>query len=110
MTFAPADSPEERRHRVQLAAAVNAALRGETHNTGTMTVPAGATEYLLKDPRLGVEKMLSLTPLDAEAAQAGVWVDRSGLTRGSARLRFTRPPAAECGFDYSITGIQRLKA
>lgn len=110
MSFAPPDSPEERVHRRQLAGAANAALRGETHNTGTVKVAAGAAFVVLKDPRLSVEKVVTLTALDAVAAGLGPWLDRAAGKKGEAVIRFTATPAQECAFDYTITGIQRYGA
>ena len=68
MTFAPTDNPNEKAHRRMLASAANAALRGETHNTGSFRVAAGAGEYVLEDPRLNVDRVIALTAQDRAAA------------------------------------------
>lgn len=84
-----------------------AALRGESHNTGLLKVAAGASSAELRDPRMGGEKVISLTPLDPVAANLRFYVDRTGMAKGKALVRFTSPPEQNCSFDYVITGIQR---
>lgn len=106
MSFAPLDSPNENAHRRQLARAANAALRGETHNTGTFTLPAGATEYVIRDPRLGVERAVLFSPLDAAAANLRPWLDKASMAGGEATVRFTTAPANDCSFEYVIIGTQ----
>lgn len=110
MSFAPLDSPNENAHRRQLARAANAALRGETHNTGTFTLPAGATDYVIRDPRLNAERAVLLSPLDAEAANLRPWLDKTSVVRGEATVRFTAAPASDCTFDYVIVGTQPINA
>lgn len=66
--LAPRSSLNEVSHRMQIADAANAALRGELLNTGTVTIVAGATSTTITDARLGVGKLLLLTPLDAYGA------------------------------------------
>lgn len=106
MSFAPLDSPNESAHRRQLARAANAALRGESHNTGTFTLPAGATDYVIRDPRINVERVIMLSPLDAEAANLRPWLDKASVVRGEATVRFTAAPAVDCAFDYVLIGTQ----
>ena len=110
MSFAPLDSPNENAHRRQLARAANAALRGETQNTGTFTLPAGATEYVILDPRLGVERTVLFAPLDPTAANLRPWLDKASMVRGEATVRFTAAPVSDCAFDYVIIGTQPFTA
>lgn len=110
MSFAPLDSPNEGAHRRQLARAANAALRGETHNTGTFTLPAGATAYVIRDPRLSVERVVLLSPVDAVAANLRPWLDKASVVKGEATVRFAAAPASDCAFDYVIIGTQPFTA
>lgn len=113
MNFAPADGPGEdggRVHRRQIAAAANSALRGETHNTGVLSVPAGVTDVTLTDPRMGAEKVVLLSATDNVAADLHPWIDRSSIVKGSVIVRFTHPGGADCSFDYVIVGTQRFGA
>jgi hypothetical protein len=109
-SFAPPDFPDERTHRHLVAEAANAALRGETHNTGVFTLPAGATEFTLHDPRIGVEKVLLLSPLDAGAATLAWWIEESATAKGVATIKFATAAAANCRFNYAIVGTKRLGA
>ena len=110
MNFAPTDSSNEKMHRRVLAMAANAALRGETHNTGSFRVPAGAAQYVLEDPRLNVDRVVALTALDSVAADLRPWIAPADLGKGRAVIRFSRPADADCGFDYIITGTKRLES
>ena len=110
MSFAPLDSPNENAHRRQLARASNAALRGETHNTGTFTLPAGSTEYVILDPRLGVERAVLFSPLDPVAANLRPWLDKTSMAGGEATVRFTTAPVSDCSFEYVIIGTQPFTA
>ncbi len=107
MGFAPATGDNERVHREQCARAANEALRGETHNTGVITVPAGTGDFLIRDARLGVGKVLILTPLDAHAANAHWYVPE--MLNGSARVVFTAHPGGDANYAYVICGIGNTK-
>ncbi len=110
MNFAPTDLPDERSHRRQIAEAANSALRGETHNTGTILISSGTTEFVLQDPRMGAEKVVVLIPLDSTAANLHAWVDRSSIGKGTVTIRLAHPAGGDCSFDYIITGTKRLGA
>lgn len=100
--FVPLTSADEALHRHQLAGAVNASLRGETANTGQFTVNVGVTEYTLWDARLGVGKVLLLSPANAAAA-ASRWYVRE-ILKGTATIIVTEPPLSAALFSYAITG------
>jgi hypothetical protein len=87
-----------------------AAQRGETHNTGTFTLPAGAQEYELHDPRMGAEKSVFLTPLDATAAGLRWWIEESSIAKGAVMIKFLGSAEDDCRFDYMICGVKRFRA
>ena len=101
--FAPLDMPGESQHRRLIAEAANAALRGETHNTGNFTAPAGADNFILEGPRLGIGKVLQLTPRNAAAAVSGWFV--SEVQNGTAIIVFNAPLAADAAFDFVVAGV-----
>lgn len=86
----------------QLAAAANAALRGETLNTGRLSVTAGATSTLLLDARCGKGRVLVLIPASAAAAALKWWVQ--AMDNGSATIGHDAP-GANVDFTYAIQGI-----
>ena len=90
------------------AAAANAALRGETHNTGAFTLCAGSAEHRLADPRMGAGRVVLLSPLDAGAAPLQWWLDEAPVVKGGVTIRFSPAPEQDCRFNYAIFGIQRL--
>jgi hypothetical protein len=102
-SFAPLDSLDERTHRQQLAKGVNAALRGDSHNTGQITVPAGTEDYVINDPRIGVGRILVFTPANAEAAQLQIYLTE--VLNGSAAISFINMPSDEAVFYYAIIGM-----
>ena len=53
MSFAPLTNPNGDLHRRQLAESANAALRAETANTGTFTVPPGSAEAAARTETVG---------------------------------------------------------
>ena len=101
--FAPLDMPGERQHRRLIAEAANAALRGESHNAGRFTAPAGESDFVLEAPRLGIGKVLLLTPRNAQAAVSGWYV--SEVRNGSATIVFNAPLAADAAFDFVVVGV-----
>jgi hypothetical protein len=82
-----------------------AALRGETHNTGVFTLPAGSEEYGLFDPRMGAGRLVLLSPLDAGAAALGWWVDESTIIKGGVTIKFLSAPGSDCRFGYAVVGV-----
>ncbi len=103
MSFAPSDSQDSRSHRMQLAKAANEALRGETHNTGSIPIPKGATEFEILDSRIGYGKVLVLSPRTSGAAGLQ-WYVRD-LEKERAVIAFTSPSEHDAVFDYVIVGV-----
>ena len=101
--FVPLTSLNETLHRVQLASGVNSALRGETHNTGTVSVPGGSQTHTVRDSRLGVGRVLHLSPANAEASAAQWYVPE--VLNGEAEICFSVAPQGEALFKYTIGGV-----
>lgn len=89
-----------------LGNAANSALRGETHNTGTMAVPAGETAVTIRDRRCGVGKLAFLIPLDAIAATLN-W-HLSGMTTNAMSFTFSTAPESPCAFGFVIIGAGKI--
>jgi hypothetical protein len=100
--FCPTEVMDEKQHRRLIAEAANAALRGETHNTGQFTAPPGAASYTLQHSRLGVGKVLLLVPTNAAAA-ISLW-HVSKILKGTAVINFSNPPTSDAAFDFVIIG------
>ena len=100
--FCPVDIMDEKQHRRLIAEAANAALRGETHNTGRFTAPPGVS-FVLKSPRLGVGRLLLLMPRNASAAAARWFIDE--VEKGSATINFTPPLTEAADFAFAVVGV-----
>ena len=94
----PASTPAQ---MLSLAVGVNAALRGDTANTGRATCAAGETSLTIKDARCRAGRLALLVPLDQAAAQAVWWL--SDMTRESMTFRFASAPG-ECSFGWALVG------
>ena len=90
------------RQMLALAAAVNAALRGDCANTGLLDVPAGASSAEVRDSRCRAGRLALLIPLDAEAA-ALRW-HLAAMERGLMRFGFASPAPAPCRFGWMLAG------
>ena len=90
----PASSPAQ---LLALAVGVNAALRGDTANTGRVDCAAGKTSVTVYDKR----RLAMLIPLDAAAASAVWWLD--GMTRDSMTFAFATAPGP-CRFGWALIG------
>ena len=110
MNFAPLDGLDPGTHRRQIAGAANAALRGESHNTGVFGLAAGQTSFALRHPLIGAGKTVFLSPGDATAAGLHWWVDAGTLVKGGVTLRFTAAPASACTFNYAVVGVKPYAA
>jgi len=100
--FCPTDIMDEKQHRRLIAEAANAALRGETHNTGRFTAPPGSN-YVLRSPRLGVGRVLLLSPRNAPAAAAKWYVSEE--EKGSVTINFTPPLTEAADFAFAVVGV-----
>ena len=89
------------RQMLALAAAVNAALRGDCANTGLLDVPAGAAEITVADARCRAGRLALLVPLDAEAASVR-W-HLAAMERGAMRFGFDSVPHS-CRFGWLLAG------
>ena len=87
---------------LQIAAAVNKALRGETANVGTVTAAAGSAKVTVQDPRCRYGRLALLIPLDAEAA-AAAW-HLSDMTQGSMEFTFGAALGADATFGWALIG------
>lgn len=94
----PASTPAQ---MIALAVGVNAALRGDTANTGRVTCAAGATSVTVTDRRCRAGRLAFLIPLDAAAASAVWWL--SDMTRDSMTFSFAESPGA-CSFAWALIG------
>jgi hypothetical protein len=84
-----------------LAAAVNAALRGDCANTGLLAVPAGTQEVTVQDARCRAGRLAQLIPLDAQAARVR-W-HLAAMERGAMRFGLEGVDAA-CNFGWMLLG------
>lgn len=89
------------RQMLALAVGVNAALRGDTANTGRVDVPAGVTSITVQDSRCRAGRLALLIPLDA-AASAAAWHLES-MERGSMTFGFASAPGP-CAFGWALIG------
>lgn len=101
--FAPLNLGNEASHRTLIAQAANAALRGETYNTGTLTVSSAMVT--LKNLRIGPGKQIVMTPANAEAAGLAWYVAET--RKGEADIVFPVAPSGEAKFTYSVVGTGR---
>ena len=91
---------------LQIAAAVNKALRGETANTGTVTAAAGSAKVTIQDPRCRYGRLAILIPLNAAAAGVQWYLDvaNDGMTQGSMEFTFVAAPGADAEFGWALIG------
>ena len=101
-TFVSQTSSNGPGQMLRICAAVNAALRGETANTGKFTLAAGATSITIQDKRCRAGRLALLMPLDAAAASLTGWL--SNMTRDEMTFTFTSAPASDCAFGWAILG------
>ena len=94
----PASTPAQ---MIALAVGVNAALRGDTANTGRAACAAGETSLTIKDARCRAGRLALLIPLDQAAARSVWWLE--SMTRGSMTFRFASAPG-ECSFGWALVG------
>ena len=94
----PASTPAQ---MLALAVGVNAALRGDTANTGRAVCAAGETSLTIRDGRCRAGRLALLVPLDEAAARAVWWL--SEMTRESMTFRFASAPG-ECAFGWALVG------
>lgn len=87
---------------LSLALAANAALRGESDNTGTASLPAGSDSFTVIDPRCRAGRLAFLIPMNGDAA--GLAWHLETMTRYSMTFGFDSAPAAEAKFGYVIIG------
>ena len=100
--FAPIVSTPTPGQMLDLALAANAALRGETANTGTFTLAAGDTSVSIIDPRCRAGRLAILVPLNAAAAGLAWYLET--MTQDVMSFAFASAPSAEAKFGYVIVG------
>lgn len=93
------NSPERCR---QMAAGINAALRGDTANIGRVTCAAGADSVTVKDKRCRAGRLALLIPLNSVAAGLDWWL--SDMTRDSMTFNFSPTPTGEARFGWALIG------
>jgi hypothetical protein len=101
--FAPQALPDEAAHRSLIARAANAALRGETHNAGRFTLPAGQSSLSVRDARFGAGRLALLVPLNQAASALPWW--QEAMSRGQAVFSFGAAPATDAEFGYAVLGV-----
>ena len=104
--FCPTEMSDEKQHRRLIAEAANAALRGETHNTGYFIAPPGE-RYILQHPRLGVGRVLVLSPRNDAAALAHWFV--TDEMNGTAIIIFTPPLTETAAFSFAVVGVGNIE-
>jgi hypothetical protein len=86
-----------------LSVQVNAALRGESYNTGHITLASGAQVFTLNDPRVRAGRTVLLCALDAAAAAClPLWVEY--VQNEQANLHFTSAATGAANFAYVVCG------
>ncbi len=89
---------------LELARAVNAALRGDCANTGLLDVPEGAERVTVRDARCRAGRLALLISLDEDAARAR-W-HLAGMERGSMTFAFDAAPGP-CRFGWMLGGGEK---
>jgi len=87
---------------LQIAAAVNKALRGECANVGRVTAASGTSSVTIQDPRCRAGRLAMLIPLNAAAAAAAWYL--SSMTQGSMTFSFTAALGGDADFGYAFLG------
>lgn len=100
--FIPQTPDASPQRGLALAAAVNAALRGDTFNTGRVICKAGSDAVTVQDARCRAGRLALLIPLDAQAAALN-W-HLAAMTRGSMTFCFSAAPPADAAFGWAIIG------
>ncbi|MBO4311551.1 MAG: hypothetical protein J5828_00955 [Desulfovibrionaceae bacterium] len=100
--FAPHSTSPTPGQMLSLALAANAALRGETANTGTASLAAGSDGLTILDQRCRAGRLALLIPLNEDAA--GLAWHLETMTQGSMTFAFASAPSAEAKFGYVIVG------
>lgn len=85
-----------------LAAGVNAALRGDCSNTGSVAVGSGASGVTIRDRRCRVGRYAVLVPLNAAAAESRWYL--SAMALNEMTFTFTTPPSAAASFGWVLMG------
>lgn len=101
---APYFQVDEQRHRRKIAEWAKQANSGHIPVTGLVTLAAGGTTTTVIDARSGVNSVINLCPITANAASAGpsIWV--STFNKGSFVLTHANSAAADKTFRYTIFG------
>lgn len=92
----PRDSGDERKHRRQIAAAVNALLQGKLNATGTVTLTANQATTTLTDARLTINSAVLFDPTTANAAADNPY----GSTRNNGTWTLTHANNAQTDRTY----------
>ena len=87
---------------LQIATAVNKALRGECANVGRVTAASGASSVTIQDPRCRAGRLAMLIPLDATAAGVQWWL--TAMTQGSMTFGFVTALGADAEFGFAFIG------
>lgn len=90
-------------HRRRLADAVNGAIDGRTNNAGLLTITASQTTTAITDSRVGIDSVILLSPLTANAAAA------IGTTyvsaRGDSTFTLTHANNAQTDRDFAYAVV-----
>lgn len=100
--FVPQTPDNSPKRCLDLAVAVNAALRGDTANTGRLTCAAGQNSVTVEDKRCRAGRLALLIPLDSVAAGLEWWL--ADMTRDSMTFGFYPAPSAEALFGWALIG------
>lgn len=88
----------------KVVTAVNNILRGKTNNTGEVTLRVSQTTTTLTDIRIGINSVIQLMPMTANArtALANVYFDEPGDE--TVVINHSSSVNADQEFRYTITG------
>lgn len=96
----------EKEHRRQLAQLGNNLLQGKMNAVIKVTLAANAASTVVTDSRIGANTGLCFSPLSANAAAAlaGLWVDASAQTNGTATLHHANTATNDRTFNVLLIG------
>lgn len=98
----PSHGGDIRRLAEAVARSARDAIGGRTLNVGRASAAAGASTLTINDPRIGMGRVVSLSPINQDAAPVGWWAQ--SVVDGQAVFGLYPPPLGVAEYAYYITG------